>query len=74
MSNVPLGTIAALLRHSSTDLVKRYAHLSPSHLQQDVEMVSVVGKEQKPEPKGPLQSGTVTGTGTEAKEEAKQDA
>lgn len=29
MSNAPLGTVAALLRHSSTDLVKRYAHLSP---------------------------------------------
>ena len=26
------GTIAALLRHSTTALVKRYAHLSPSHL------------------------------------------
>ena len=74
MSNVPLGTIAALLRHSSTDLVKRYAHLSPSHLQQAVEMVSVFGKEQKPEPKGPLQSGTVTGTGTAEKEEVRQDA
>ena len=31
MSNAPLGTVAALLRHSSTDMVKRYAHLSPSH-------------------------------------------
>ena len=74
MSNAPLGTIAALLRHSSTDLVKRYAHLSPSHLQQAVEMVSVFGKKQKPEPEGPLQSGTVTGTGTAEKEEVRQDA
>ena len=31
------GTIAALLRHSTTALVKRYAHLSPSHLKAAVE-------------------------------------
>ncbi len=31
------GTIAALLRHSTTVLVKRYAHLSPSHLKVAVE-------------------------------------
>jgi len=48
--------------------------LSPSHLQQAVEMVSVFGKEQKPEPEGPLQSGTVTGTGTAQKVEVRQDA
>ena len=72
MSNAPLGTIAALLRHSSTDLVKRYAHLSPSHLRQAVEMVSGFGKEQEPE--GRLQEGTVTGTGTAEKEEVRHDA
>jgi hypothetical protein len=72
VSNAPLGTIAALLRHSSTDLVKRYAHLSPSHLRQAVEMVSGFGKEQEPE--GQLQEGTVTGTGTAEKEEVRHDA
>jgi len=78
MSNAPLGTIAALLRHSSTDLVKRYAHLSPSHLQQAVEMVSVFGKDRKSErnlaEKPPSPDGTVTGTGTAEKEEVRQDA
>ena len=32
MSGANLSTIAALLRHSTTALVKRYAHLSSSHL------------------------------------------
>ncbi len=63
-------TVAALLRHSSTDLVKRYAHLSPSHLRQAVEMVSVFGKEEKPEQKDLLGSGTAT----EGKEEVGQNA
>lgn len=48
MSGATLGTIAALLRHSGTALVKRYAHLSPSHLQQAVEQVANFGKELKP--------------------------
>lgn len=34
MSGVTEGTVAALLQHSSTALVRRYAHLSPSHLQE----------------------------------------
>ncbi len=38
------GTIAALLRHSTTALVKRYAHLSPSHLEAAVENVAGFGK------------------------------
>ena len=38
------GTIAALLRHSGTVLVKRYAHLSPSHLDAAVESVAAFGK------------------------------
>ena len=38
------GTIAALLRHSTTVLVKRYAHLSPSHLKAAVEGVAGFGK------------------------------
>lgn len=66
------GTIAALLRHSTTALVKRYAHLSPSHLKAAVEGVAGFGKaspqtqeqtaqEQKPEP---ISIGTVTETVT----------
>ena len=38
------GTIASLLRHSGTALVRRYAHLSPSYLQEAVEKVSAFGK------------------------------
>jgi integrase len=65
MSNAPLGTVAALLRHASTNLVKRYAHLSPDHLKHAVEMVSVFGQDRKPEAEGQLQEEeTVTGTGT----------
>jgi len=43
MSGQPDGTIAALLRHSTTALVKRYAHLSPSHLKTAVESVATFG-------------------------------
>lgn len=38
------GTIAALLRHSTTGLVRRYAHLSPTHLKAAVETVASFGK------------------------------
>lgn len=66
------GTIAALLRHSTTALVKRYAHLSPSHLKAAVEGVAGFGKalaerqvntvqDWKPEP---ISHGTVTETVT----------
>lgn len=66
------GTIAALLRHSTTALVKRYAHLSPSHLKAAVEGVAGFGKapgekqantvqDGKPEP---ISHGTVTETVT----------
>jgi integrase len=66
------GTIAALLRHSTTALVKRYAHLSPSHLKAAVEGVAGFGKalaavreNQVPAGKsGPVFNGTVTETGT----------
>ena len=51
------GTIAALLRHSSTALVKRYAHLSPSHLNAAVESVAAFGKGREP-------AAEATGTGT----------
>ncbi len=65
------GTIAALLRHSGTALVKRYAHLSPSHLNAAVESVAVFGKESPQAvagvetviPQVPVSNGTVTGTG-----------
>ncbi|MBX3326874.1 MAG: site-specific integrase [Nitrospira sp.] len=65
------GTIAALLRHSSTALVKRYAHLSPSHLKAAVEGVAEFGKVLAEKPTNPIQdkkpepilSGTVTETG-----------
>ncbi len=44
MSGATEGTIATLLRHSGTVLVRRYAHLSPSHLQNEVEKVAAFGK------------------------------
>ncbi len=66
------GTIAALLRHSTTVLVKRYAHLSPSHLTAAVEGVAGFGKasaegQESRVPAGecePVSTGTVTETGT----------
>ena len=66
------GTIAELLRHSTTALVKRYAHLSPSHLKAAVEGVAGFGKapatlreNQIPAMDAkPVSNGTVTGTGT----------
>ena len=65
------GTIAALLRHSTTALVKRYAHLSPSHLKAAVEGVAGFGKapaavRENQVPAGetePVPNGTVIGTG-----------
>ena len=44
MQDVPLASIAALLRHSTTSLVKRYAHLSPAYLKDAVEQVASFGK------------------------------
>jgi integrase len=44
MSGSTEGTIAALLRHSGTVLVRRYAHLSPSHLQDEIEKVAAFGR------------------------------
>jgi integrase len=51
MNGASESTIAALLRHSGTELVSRYAHLSPSHLHAAVEGVARFG------------NGTVTETG-----------
>src|SRR5689334_17428280 len=73
------GTIAARSRHSTTTLVKRYAHLSSSHLKAAVEGVAEFGKvsvercngkalEGKPEP---VSNGTVTETGTAGSVEEK---
>lgn len=69
MSGQSEGTIAALLRHSTNALVRRYAHLSPSHLHAAVEVVAAFGK---PATKSqPISNGTVTETviNQEGKEE-----
>ena len=71
MNGATEGTIATLLRHSTTALVKRYAHLSPSHLKAAVEGVANFGKEGREEREragiaqsGPAWTGeTVTRTG-----------
>lgn len=52
-------TIAALLRHSGTGLVKRYAHLNQPHLKQAVESVAQFGKSSAQEGSG--NSGGETG-------------
>jgi hypothetical protein len=44
MAGVTEATIANLLGHSGTSLVRRYAHLSPSYLQEAVKKVSTFGK------------------------------
>lgn len=70
------STIAALLRHSGTDLVSRYAHLSPTHLHGALEGVSGFGKvkpelaqrvtESRQNGENPIP--TVSGTGIEQEE------
>jgi site-specific recombinase XerD len=75
------STIAALLRHSGTDLVARYAHLSPTHLQGALEGVSGFGrpKREMTEPalesrqEGKNSNPTVTGTGTEHEEQEREE-
>ena len=77
MSGQSPSTIAALLRHSGTNLVARYAHLDPSHLKSAVEGVARFGKAVvEPTPIrdqavkfGPISDGTVTRTGIEGNEE-----
>ncbi len=44
MAGATEGDIAACLRHSTTALVRRYAHLSPTHLRGVIEKVSAFGK------------------------------
>ena len=72
MSGQAEGTIAALLRHSTTGLVRRYAHLSPTHLKAAIETVASFGKPSpiRPETRQangeevPIFNGTVTKTVT----------
>ena len=72
MSGQAEGTIAALLRHSTTGLVRRYAHLSPTHLKAAVETVASFGKAAPISPEAhqakadeaPISNGTVTKTVT----------
>ena len=73
MSKVPLGTIAGLLRHSGTGLVKRYAHLDPDHLRQAVELVASFRKARKPEAESRLRNETVTETVTATRKEEKEE-
>ncbi|MEC4680774.1 MAG: tyrosine-type recombinase/integrase [Nitrospirota bacterium] len=77
------STIAALLRHSGTALVQRYAHLSPTHLRDAVEGVSGYGKmkrkegqptEEKQPVLGDIPNGTGTETGNETVKEEKEVA
>ena len=59
MSGHNESTIAALLRHSTTALVRRYAHLNQPHLRQAVESVAGFGKElAKPTVTGETESET----------------
>ncbi|MEK9142925.1 MAG: tyrosine-type recombinase/integrase [Nitrospirota bacterium] len=72
MSGQAEGTIAALLRHSTTGLVRRYAHLSPTHLKAAIETVASFGKpspirpetRQANEEEVRISNGTVTKTVT----------
>ncbi len=57
MAGVTEGTIANLLRHSGTSLVRRYAHLSPSYLQEAVEKVSSFGNAIAPDPTKAVENG-----------------
>ena len=71
MSGQTEGTIAKLLRQSTTALVRRYAHLSPSHLQAAVEGLSSFGtspttphqRQAQPEHEDTISIPTVTQTG-----------
>ena len=75
------STIAALLRHSGTDLVARYAHLSPTHLKGALEGISGFGKTKRetieagPELRheGQNSNPTVTGTGIAHEEREGED-
>ena len=72
MNGATEGTIATLLRHNGTALVRRYAHLSPSYLKAAVEGVASFGAATENDAKPvsrTMQNAlppvpTVTGTGT----------
>ena len=55
MSGATEQDIAACLRHSTTALVTRYAHLSPSHLKGVVEKVASFGALEAPMANFPVQ-------------------
>jgi integrase len=79
MSGVTEYDIASCLRHSGTSLVRRYAHLSPTHLRAVVERVSTYGKGGPPlahdlVQSGQISSGTVMGTGNTTGQEVVKDA
>jgi len=71
MSGATEREIAEGLRHSTTALVKRYAHLSPSHLQGVMERVSSFGNEIS---KGTISNGTVTATGNGVERKREEEA
>ena len=48
MSGCSESTIAALLRHNGTSLVRRYAHLSPRYLREAVGRVASFGNQMEP--------------------------
>ena len=52
MQGVPLAPVAALLQQSTTDLVRRYAHLSPAFLKDAIEQMSRFGKGKTPDKEG----------------------
>ena len=60
--------IAACLRHSSTALVRRYAHLSPTHLKGVMEKVSSFGIKRRKD-SGSIETVTETVTRENAKGE-----
>jgi integrase len=78
MQDVRETPLAALLRHSTTRLVRRYAHLSPDYLKEAIERVSSFGKVEDAKPESrplkverePVSFPTVTKTGNEEREEA----
>jgi len=64
MSGQSDRVIASLLRHSGTGLVQRYAHLSPTHLQEAVEGLSTFGQHRE------IGTGTKSGNREGLKEES----
>jgi len=67
---MPINGLRLLYSYSSTALVRRYAQLSPSYLQEAVEKVSAFGKAKAPEP---TKADTVE-NGKESATEPKEDA